>query len=113
MGTRIRTVLAVIVAVNTAVATIAPPDFLSGNALMIYRIISWLLSVAALAINTYYNNDYTAEGSIGTYVTRTLKSDPTLSVSIDGEEDDPDELDDDFDGVIKEDEANENGMEQE
>ena len=110
-GTKIRTALAIIVAINQAVATYAPPDFGSETAAMAYKIITYFLSIAALAICTYYNNDFTEEGQIGTYVTRTLKEDPSATVSIDDLDEDPDELDGDFDEVIEEEEAEENEME--
>ena len=106
-GTKIRTALAIIVAINQAVATYAPPDFGNEAAAMAYKIITYFLSIAALAICTYYNNDFTEEGQLGTYITRTLKDDPSVTVSLEDIDEDPDELDGDFDEVIEEAEENE------
>lgn len=59
--------------------------------------------IAVDAWTTYFNNDYTAEGEIGTSITRDLKEDPTLVVEIkDEDEDDDDEDDeDDEDGDVE------------
>ena len=106
-GTKIRTALAIIVAINQAVATVAPPDFGNEAANTIYKLISYFLNLAALAICTYYNNDFTEEGQLGTYITRALKDDPSVTVSLEDIDEDPDELDGDFDEVIEEAEENE------
>ena len=100
-GTKIRTALAIIVAINQAVATVAPPDFGNETANSVYKLASYFLNLAALAICTYYNNDYTQEGQIGTQITRDLKDDPCLTVSVTDDDDDPDEGDE-FDEIIEE-----------
>lgn len=91
-GTKLRTAFAVLVAINQAIALTPIPDFGNEYANLAYRVISTVISIAVLALNTYYNNDYTSEGQIGTVATHTLKDDPTAIVEIyDGDEDEEEE----------------------
>lgn len=94
-GTTLRTAGAIVIAINQAISVIAPPDFGNDTLNMAYKVISFFFTVAALAINTYYNNDYTSEGEIGTMVTRTLKDDPTMVVDVYDPDEDIDEIEDD------------------
>ena len=83
----------------------------------IAALIATLLACGVVAVDawtTYYNNDYTDEGQVGTMVTRHLKEDPTLVVEVidgdaDEEDDDTDEVDPDDEGddVIEEGEEDE------
>ena len=41
---------------------------------MVYRIVSYIFTVAAAAIAFWYNNDFTEEACIGTGITRQLKA---------------------------------------
>lgn len=56
-GTRIRTVVLAIAVINQAISQVGDPDFGNETANMIYRIVSYIFTVAAAAIAFWYNND--------------------------------------------------------
>ena len=58
-GTKLRTLVAVLAAVNQALSMTDVPDFGNETANTIYKVVSWIISVIVLAVNTWYNNDYT------------------------------------------------------
>ena len=60
--------------INQAISQVGDPDFGNETANMIYRIVSYIFTVAAAAIAFWYNNDFTEEACIGTGVTRQLKA---------------------------------------
>ncbi len=69
-GTIIRTILAIAISLNTALAVTDVTGFNNESVDMAYKIISMILNFIIVAINTYYNNDYTEEACIGTGTTR-------------------------------------------
>ena len=91
-GTRLRTVLAVAASLHTALMATDLTGFQNEQVDFWYKVISLVLNFVIVAIATYYNNDYTVAGMIGTDVTRKLKDDETLIVEIvDGDEEDEDQ----------------------
>lgn len=73
-GTKIRTALLAVAIINQAISQVGEPDFGNETANMVYRIVSYIFTVAAAAIAFWYNNDFTEEACIGTGVTRQLKA---------------------------------------
>lgn len=73
-GTIIRTILGIAVSINTALAVTDVTTFGNEKLNMAYKIASLVVNFIVVAINTYYNNDYTEEGVIGTAITRHLKA---------------------------------------
>ena len=73
-GTKIRTVLAVLTTINTVLAVTDVTQFGNEKLNLAYKIISVIVNAAVVAINTYYNNDYTEEACLGTAMTRQLKA---------------------------------------
>lgn len=93
-GTKLRTVLAMATVINDATIAAGVSGFENPTVDMIYKILSFAATAIVLFINTYYNNDYTVAGMIGTDITRKLKEDGTMVVEVvDGDEDDDDEPD--------------------
>lgn len=72
-GTKIRTVVLFIAIVNQAISQVGDPDFGNETANLVYRIVSYIFTVAAAVIALWYNNDFTEEACRGTAVTRQLK----------------------------------------
>jgi hypothetical protein len=72
-GTILRTILAVAVSINTALAVTDVTSFENDQLNLAYKIASMVVNFIVVAINTYYNNDYTEEACIGTGMTRMLK----------------------------------------
>lgn len=72
-GTIFRTILGIIVLINQALSMSEIPDFGNETANLIYKVISFIFSVLTLAINTWYNNDYTEEASMYTGMMRQAK----------------------------------------
>lgn len=73
-GTKIRTALLAVAIINQAISQVGEPDFGNETANMVYRIVSYIFTVAAAAIAFWYNNDFTEEACIGTGITRQLKA---------------------------------------
>lgn len=73
-GTKIRTILAVATCLNTALMATDIAQFHNATLDLAYRIISVALNFVIVACVTWYNNDYTEEGCIGTGLTRQLKT---------------------------------------
>ena len=72
-GTKIRTALLAVAIINQAISQVGEPDFGNETANMVYRIVSYIFTVAAAAIAFWYNNDFTEEACKGTAYTRMLK----------------------------------------
>ncbi len=77
-GTRIRSVMLAIAIINQAISQVGDPDFGNETANTVYRIVSYIFTVAAAAIAFWYNNDFTEEACIGTGVTRQLKAEKQM-----------------------------------
>lgn len=73
-GTQIRTLLVVATCLNTALMATDVAQFHNETLNLIYRIASVVLNFIIVACATYYNNDYSEEGCIGTGITRQLKA---------------------------------------
>ena len=73
-GTKIRTALLAVAIINQAISQVGEPDFGNETANMVYKIVSYIFTVAAAAIAFWYNNDFTEEACIGTGITRQLKA---------------------------------------
>ena len=97
-GTRVRTFFAALASLVGAYYTYQGllDDILNqlgwGRASLIVALIGAVGLIIATGAATYYNNDFTEEGVIGTAVTRRLKEHPELGVMVDIE--DPEEDDD-------------------
>ena len=72
-GTKLRTILAIATALNTANVMSAFAEFENPIISTIYKVLSLIALVIVLSANTYYNNDYTVEGDTGTKTTRQMK----------------------------------------
>lgn len=73
-GTVIRTILAIATTINTVLMAIDVTGFNNEKVNLAYKILSVVVNAVIIAINTYYNNDYTEEACVGTGLTRQLKS---------------------------------------
>lgn len=73
-GTRIRTALAVAVALYTAFIKVDVTDFGNETVNLIYQICMKAVTFVVIFLITYYNNDYTPEACEGTGLTRKLKT---------------------------------------
>lgn len=73
-GTILRTILGIAVSINTALAVTDVTSFENDKLNLVYKIASMVVNFIVVAINTYYNNDYTEEACIGTGMTRMLKA---------------------------------------
>ena len=73
-GTIIRTILGIAVSINTALAVTDVTSFDNDKLNLAYKIVSMVVNFIVVAINTYYNNDYTEEACVGTGMTRMLKA---------------------------------------
>lgn len=73
-GTIIRTVLAVASVINSGAVASGIAEFDNATVNFWYKILSFVAMAVILFVNTYYNNDYTESGALGTGLTRKLKS---------------------------------------
>ena len=73
-GTQIRTALAIVVSIHTALMATDLTGFHNPTVNLVYKIVSLAVNFIMVALVTYYNNDYTEEGEIGTELTRQLKA---------------------------------------
>lgn len=111
-GTLLRTILVVATSLNTALMATDLTGFENPTVNFIYKIVSIVLNFIIVGISAYFNNDFTKNAQVGTTVTRTLKSDPTVVVEMyDGDEDEDDEdvpeVDEKGDETIEEGETDE------
>ena len=65
-GTKIRTVLAVLVTLNDVLAMTDVTQFNNDTVTLVYKIVSLVVNVVVLTLNTWYNNDYTPEAARAT-----------------------------------------------
>lgn len=73
-GTIIRTVLVVATCLNTALLSTDFAQFQNPKIDFYYKVISVALNFIIVACATWFNNDYTEEGCLGTGLTRQLKA---------------------------------------
>lgn len=73
-GTKVRTVLGILVTINTVLAVTDVAQFGNDTLTFWYKVVSVVVNAIIVGINTYYNNDYSPEAAIGTGVTRQLKA---------------------------------------
>lgn len=73
-GTRIRSALAIAIALYTAFLKTDVADFGNETVNLIYQICMKVVTFVVIFLITYYNNDYTEEACIGTGITRQLKA---------------------------------------
>ena len=86
-GTKIRTVLAIATSLNTALMATDITGFHNGTLDIIYKVVSIILNFIIVACVTYYNNDYTVEGEVGTLTTRGMKEHRLSNVYVEEPED--------------------------
>lgn len=72
-GTRIRTALAIAMAFYVALYKVDVTDFGNDTVNLIYQILMKLATFVVIFLVTYFNQDYTEAGAIGTGVTRQIK----------------------------------------
>lgn len=73
-GTKVRTILGILTTINTVLAVTDVAQFGNDRLTLVYKIASVVVNAIIVGINTYYNNDYTAEAAAGTGLTRQLKA---------------------------------------
>lgn len=73
-GTKIRTILGILTTINTVLAVTDVAQFGNETVTFYYKLLSVVINAVVVAINTYYNNDYTEEACIGTGITRQMKA---------------------------------------
>lgn len=84
-GTIIRTIMAIALVINSGAIASGIAEFNDPVVDKWYKIISFGATVVILFVNTYYNNDYTEEASVGTQLTRSLKAEGALKTNISDE----------------------------
>ena len=82
-GTKVRTALAVVVSIHTALMATDVTGFNNPTVDAIYKILSLAVNFVMVALVTYYNNDYTEQGEIGTILTRQLKQEDIYDIEFD------------------------------
>lgn len=73
-GTKIRTALAIVTSVNTALLATDVTGFNNKTLNTIYTVLSIVCNFIIVALTTYYNNDYTEAAAEGTGYTRAIKA---------------------------------------
>lgn len=104
-GTKLRTVLAVLTSINTALIATDLTGFENPTVNMIYKVVSIIINFLIVALNTYSNNDYTHEAQMGTQATRLMKADPSIVLDLYDGDDDGDDEDDEDETLPDEDEG--------
>ena len=79
-GTKIRTIAFAVACVNQAISSVGAVDLGNPTANMVYKIISLTCTIVAGSFALYYNNDFTAEGEVGTKITRQMKEMKNLAI---------------------------------
>ena len=72
--TKIRTALAIVTSVNTALLATDVTGFNNKMLNTIYTVLSIVCNFIIVALTTYYNNDYTSAAAEGTGYTRAIKA---------------------------------------
>lgn len=73
-GTKIRSIVALIAALNEALMAFGVTYFADVNTDTIYKVVSTIFMVVSWLASHYYNNDFTEEACEGTGLTRYLKA---------------------------------------
>ena len=73
-GTLIRTILVVATCFNTALMATDVAQFGNEKVNLLYRVLSVIANFVIVFCATWFNNDYTVEGSTGTAITREMKA---------------------------------------
>lgn len=73
-GTIIRTILVVATCFNSALMATDVAQFNNPTVDLVYRVLSIIANFIIVFCATYFNQDYTAEGAVGTGYTRALKA---------------------------------------
>lgn len=73
-GTIIRTILVIATCLNTALMASDVAQFGNPTLDLVYKVASVVLNFVIVACVTYFNQDYSPEGCIGTGYTRMLKA---------------------------------------
>lgn len=91
-GTKLRTILAIVTSLNTALMATDLTGFDNPTVDFWYKVLSLVFNFIIVAINTYFNNDYSKGAAIGTAAGRLYNADPTTVIDVyDSDEDDDDE----------------------
>ena len=90
LGTKIRTILVIATSLNTALLATDITGFNAPTLDTIYKVASVVLNFVIVFCATYYNNDYTEAGCIGTGLTRYMKDMESGEGLGDGLQDEPD-----------------------
>ena len=95
-GTKLRTVLAIATAINTALIATDVTGFENPTLDFIYTVVSLILNFIIVALVTYFNNDYTEIAAEKTGEMRQAKLEQTVGYDGEGffDEDEPDEDED-------------------
>lgn len=83
-GTKVRTILAVIMLINEALIRIGTVDFGDDTSNLIYRWVSFIFLVLAYIASHWYNNDFTAIASEYTGAMRQAKTGDEAGVDVSG-----------------------------
>lgn len=83
-GTKVRTILAVIMLINEALIRIGTVDFGDDTSNLIYRWVSFIFLVLAYIASHWYNNDFTAIASEYTGAMRQAKEGDEAGVDVSG-----------------------------
>lgn len=73
-GTIIRTILVIATCFNTALMATDIAQFHNPKLDLVYKILSVIANFVIVFCATYFNNDFTVEGALGTGYTRQLKA---------------------------------------
>ena len=90
--TKIRTILVAATCLNTALMATDVAQFHNETVNLIYRVLSVILNFVVVACATYYNNDFTEEGEIGTLLTRQLKEEASCKICDEDEYEESEEI---------------------
>lgn len=83
-GTKVRTILAVIMLINEALIRIGTVDFGDDTSNLIYRWVSFIFLVLAYIASHWYNNDFTPIASEYTGAMRQAKEGDEAGVDVSG-----------------------------
>lgn len=93
-GTLIRTILVVATCFNTALMATDVAQFGNEKVNLVYRVLSVIANFVIVFCATYFNNDYTVEGSTGTAITREMKARRNDTIETAEEPEDSEVIDD-------------------